>query len=226
MSKKNDVSNKTLAMLVLAGIAISVIGLFLSTESGGPTGYAIIMNITNGNGSVQLFVNATLVLNLTDSNVSFSDIEPGVIKDSQDMGAQGMSGAGNEFAYDGANISGDWFNMSNEGGVKINISGYAAASPFTTTTDAANVLPNRFFQFYANKSTTTPGPTLLVNTTRGQVPGTFAGRTYIVKSLDNLETNNSVLVGIKVESPSDEDAGKKQTQINFVAEQESPGSIA
>lgn len=209
MSKNNDVSNKTLAMLVLAGIAISVIGLFLSTEPQSPTGYTIITNITNVNGSVQLFVNATLVLNLTDPNVSLSDIEPGVTRDSQSS-ATTNSGNGH---YNGANTSGDWFNMSNEGGVRINISGYSSTSPFTTTTNAANTLPNAYFQFYGNVSTSGD-----INSTRGNVPGTFATRTYLVKSLENLEGNNSVLVGVKVEVPSDEDAGKKQTQINFVAE--------
>ena len=83
--------------------------------SQGPTGYALITNITNTNGSVQFFVNATLVLNITDANISLGSVEPGVTVDSESGGNQEHD---NVDGYIGANVSGDWFNVSNEGGVQ------------------------------------------------------------------------------------------------------------
>ena len=49
--------------------------------------------------------------------------------------------------------------------------------------------------------------------------GTFDDRVQLVGNLDNLEGSNWAAIGVRLEVPSDEDAGKKQTQIHLVAVQ-------
>ena len=65
----NDISNKTLAILVLIAIVVSVVGIF--TGKGGVTGMA---SAENASGQVALTVLADVDINATDNAISFGNM--------------------------------------------------------------------------------------------------------------------------------------------------------
>lgn len=119
-----DVSNKTLAFLLVAAIVVSVAGIFMVNDklSGVSqiTGFA-----STGTGEVNITVTESISLNVTDSVIDFgasnmAGVTNNVTCDSED-GTENVDGSVAD-SFDGAACeSGDKISIWNDGNVQINI---------------------------------------------------------------------------------------------------------
>src|SRR3989344_9138612 len=184
MQMSDDISNKTLAILVGVAIVISVFGLFISLSDSNITGMHVI-NISSGTGTASFSVRGNLVLTITDAAINLGTLEIDETKTSE-----GVS---------------DWFNIQNDGSVNFNVYTYGASvtdSPFTSTTNGANNLPNNYYfvHAYSSESGTINGSTY------APVPNGIGNKRLLISSLNNEGSSDAAKIGINVTVPHDEDA--------------------
>ncbi|MBI4739492.1 hypothetical protein HY772_08200 [Candidatus Woesearchaeota archaeon] len=196
-----DISNKTLAILVGIGILFSMGGLIASITAsinypalitGNP-----VANVSSGTGSSTLKVKSHLVLNITDAAINLGDLALGETNSSEETN--------------------DFFVVQNDGSVDFNVFVYGAAatdSPFTSTTDGANTLPNNYYLVHANSTESGTA-----NATYTPVPSTAANKRLLISGLQKQNSVDSAKIGIKVTVPIDEPAGNKSAALTIYVEQ-------
>lgn len=206
-----DISNNTLAVLVLTGVLISVIGLFISTSYQNKVSGFVTSNISNTTATTSASVQATLRLNVTDQNISLGDVFVGETNDSE--------------------VVDDFFQTQNDGSVPFNLSVYGNAntdSPFISTTAnctqpipvngtcSPDRLPNTFYQIHANETQSGTA-----NKTYGAVQPGFVNKTLLVANLGVSDTADNASIGVRITVPTDETAGAKSATVILYATQAS-----
>lgn len=189
-----DISNKTLAVLVSLAIVVSIAGLIgtLSIKNQEITG-ATIANVTSLAGTTSLVVSDNIILTLTDDTINLGNLGATEIASSDSVS--------------------DFFRLSNDGTINFNVFAYGVSSPFTSTTNGANVLPNNNYRVYAKNAT---GGT--ANTTVRNVPGSVGNKTLLVSALSFVNGNDFAFLGINVTVPADETAGSKSAALTVYVE--------
>lgn len=192
--KQKTISNKTLAFLAVAGIILSLLGLLkaLPSQSNTITGM-IPFNTTNTSGTTSFKVEENVIVNITDATINLGDVEIGFNETSE-----GVS---------------DWFNIANDGSLNIDVYAYGTGSPFTSTANGANALPNNFYFVHANSSQSGT-----INATYVSVPANASTKKLLITSLDNPSGFDDAAIGIKVSVPVDEDAGSKSATLVLLVE--------
>lgn len=190
--KGKDVSNQTLAVLVLVGIGISLLGFLNAFSDGDKLTGMITTNVTQNTSTTSFKVLSILFLNMTDASINFGDLDTDATTDSETVK--------------------DWFNFTNDGTISFTVSAYGTGSPFTSTTGGANVLPTSNYQVHANFSQSGT-----INTTYAAVPNSTAPRTLIT-GLSKTTGSDKAALGIRVTVPPDEDAGSKSANLVILAQ--------
>lgn len=197
--KNADISNKALAGLLLVGIFLSLLTFsqVLHRGTGGSSASNMItgmfpVNTTNQTGNVSFAVESNILLNITDSTINFGDVEVGDTNTSE--------------------TEKDWFNITNDGTVNIDVSAYGVGSPFTSS--GASTLPNNNYFVHANSSQSGT-----INTTYVSVPANASTKKLLITALDKDTGLDKAAIGIKIIVPSDEDAGSKAASLVLLAEQ-------
>ncbi|MBI2136834.1 hypothetical protein HYU06_07215 [Candidatus Woesearchaeota archaeon] len=171
-----------------ASLTLDAIKLFVNMTV--PAG-----NVT-GTGTTSFTIVSNIILNLNDSTVSLGSLTINQNRSSEDVN--------------------DWFNIINEGTIAFNLYAYGATifnSPFLTSTNNANRIPNNYYLIHANTSLSGTA-----NTTYRPVPATIANKTLLVQSLNYVDGLDSAKIGILVLVPSDEPAGAKSATVTLYAE--------
>ncbi|MBI2136832.1 hypothetical protein HYU06_07205 [Candidatus Woesearchaeota archaeon] len=189
-----DISNKTLAVLVSFAIIVSIAGLIstLSIKNQEITG-ATISNVTNIPGTTSFVVSDNIILTLTDDTINLGNL-------------------GTTESASSDTVS-DFFRLTNDGTINFNVFAYGVSSPFSSTTNGANLLPNNNYKVYAKNAT---GGT--ANTTVRNVPNAIANKTLLVSALSFVNGNDIAYLGINVTVPPDETAGSKSAVLTVYVE--------
>ena len=231
-----EISNSTLALLVVVAIIVSVSGTLVSLSKlsllGGFMGLTgMVSSSVNATGLVNLSVETTTYINATDNEIQLGVLEPG--------------GTGTSEGVE------DWFHLRNDGSVNITIrfwshpdidiggrgainqSGEDGASflagrgPFISTTTTEGCL-NRTpvdslqacFMIRCKNSTYTDA---ICNTTYAALPLSAGGAVsrkvieYLAPGPDGI--NDSAVFGVNVTVPVGEGAGEKWQYVNIYAYQ-------
>ncbi len=191
-----DVSNKTLAVLVSLAIVVSLAGLVGTLGTNQRITGAAVSNVTSGSGTTSLAVSSNLVLTLVDSAINFGNI-----------------GVGESNTSDKAN---DFFNLSNDGSTAFDVYAYGATmadSPFTSTTGGANLLPNRYYNVYAKDAASGTPYTVHKN-----VNASVGNKTLLVDALGFENGADFARLGINITVPLDESAGSKSAALTVYVE--------
>jgi hypothetical protein len=216
-----DLSNSTLALLVLAAIVVSIGGTFVSLNrlnqlGGGPglTGF-LTYNQTQY-GRANLSVPSLAYINATDNTINLGLLGPG--------------------EWNSSDRVADYWNISNEGSVNVSIQVYAHAAdpqwtkwagigPFTVTavnnqtgscSNAVNTSKNGCFRVYC-KSTRYVYATC--DTEEGSINSSTDGDLgrFIIQNLSNIVGNNSVWIGVNVTVPFSQASGDYDQYVEFKA---------
>ncbi len=153
-------------------------------------------NITIGTGTTSFEVVSNIVLNISDNAINLGTVAPG-----QNMSSENTN---------------DWFAVRNDGTVNFDLYAYGAAasdSPFASTTNGANQLPNNYYLVHANNSLSG-----VVNITHRPVPATVANKTLLVENLAYQNGIDGANIGIFISVPGDEPAGSKSAALTLYAE--------
>ncbi|MBU0459432.1 MAG: hypothetical protein KJ771_01350 [Nanoarchaeota archaeon] len=188
-----EVSNQTLVVLVGVAIVISVIGLLTSTLSTQNITGTLITNVTADTGTTSFGVKSNIVLTITDPAINLGDLEIDENKTSEDVT--------------------DWFVIRNDGSIDFDVYAYGIDSPFTSTANGANLLPNNYYFVHANSSDSGTA-----NTTYVSVPNGVGNKHLLIDALDNEGGLDTAKIGIKVIVPHDEQAGAKTADLTIYVE--------
>lgn len=189
---KNDISNKALAVLVLLGVGISLLGFLNAVSNSDKLSGMIPVNLTQNTSTTSFKILAVLFLNLTDGTINLGDLDVEATNDSE--------------------VRSDWFNITNDGTISFTVKAYGTASPFTSTLSGANVLPNNFYKVHTNFTQSGTANFTYVN-----VPNSTAPHTLIT-GLTKTTGSDKAAFGIRVTVPDDEDAGSKSANLVILVE--------
>ena len=185
-----EMSNKTIAVLVVCSIVVSALGMViaLSKFDSFPsiTGFAS----SSGTGTTNVTISATTYITMTDDFIDLGSLEPNEVKNSEDAT--------------------DYFTVQNDGSVNIDVALYDAASLFSGTD--CSTTPNSCYK--ANGATAESGS---VNTTYGVVPNGAPTKVTVITGLTPTDSVDSATIGVEVTVPPDEPAGDKTTSMTIVA---------
>lgn len=190
--KGKDVSNQTLAVLVLVGIGISLLGFLNAVSDGDKLTGMIPVNVTQNTSTTSFKILAVLFLNLTDASINLGDLGIGETNDSETRS--------------------DWFNITNDGTISFTVKAYGTASPFTSTSGGANLLPTNFYKVHTNFTQSGTANFTYIN-----VPNSTAPHTLITGLAKNSGSDKAAF-GISVTVPDNEDAGSKSANLVILAE--------
>lgn len=230
-----ELSNSTLAMLVVITIIVSVSGTLISlsklSQFGGGAGVTgMISSSLNATGEVNLTVQSTTYINATDNVIELGVIDPG---------SSGTSESVN-----------DWFNVRNDGSVNITIRIYSHPDVYVTDEGALNQSGSSGTSYLSGRgpftsdtvsegclNRTTDGDVLqacfmvkcqnstytdaICNSTYEALPLSNVGPTsrklieYLAPTPDNI--NDSAIFGVNVTVPTGEPAGVKRQYVNLYA---------
>jgi len=186
-----EISNKTLASLLVALIVISAVSLFITItrlSEPGVTGYASSLGI----GITNVTVVETTYINVTDNFIDLGILEPGQSNNSE---------SANSF-----------FIVKNDGSVNLNISVYDGGSgPFSGT--GCSSLPNSCYQAHGNSSQSGSIDAIYTN-----VPAAAISRHNVCNDLTFTNGVDECRIGIQMTVPVDESAGDKTTTLTIVGE--------
>ena len=187
-----DVSNKTLAVLVSLAIIVSIAGLVLTLGMKNQRiPGAAVTNVSSGSGTTSFSVGSFLILTLSDNTVNL-----------------GSFGIGESASSDSAS---DFFTARNDGTINFDVYAYGASnsdSPFITSTGGANLLPNEYYKVYGKDSVSGTA-----NTTYRNVPAAVGNRTLLVKNVGYTNGADTARLGVNVTIPADEPAGSKSATL-------------
>ena len=221
-----DLSNATLAMFVVAAIAISVFGTMLSLSKLTDLSITGLLSTnTSATGYANLSVPASSFINLTDTRIDLGQL---------DVGARNTSYTKN-----------DWWTVRNDGTVNISIRIYSTSTddqngngtatdgrgPFSSTTTAAGCLnnfgtvniPNACFTVACNstQSGNSTNNTALCNTTYDALPinANGAASRLLAVNLSPTASIDQAVFGVNITVPEAEPAGLKEQDVTFLAAQ-------
>lgn len=150
-------------------------------------------NKTTESATVSFHIATNLILTVTDNSINL-----GVLGINDNVSSESVK---------------DWFNVSNDGSLDFDLFAYGVASPFTTTTNNANLLPNNFYFVHANYSASGTA-----NTTYVPVPANFSTKVLLVDALKKDDGLDTAAVGIRVVVPADESPGSKSANLILYVE--------
>jgi hypothetical protein len=199
-----EISNSTLAMLVVLAITVSVFSTLVSLNrlnvlggGVGLTGFA-----TTDIGIANVTVSATASINLTDRSVDLGTVTVMFSNDSD--------------------VRNDYFMLKNIGGVNVSIVAFSAAQAedgrgaFTTTSDSGGCIdpnPDRCFEIKCNSSRTG----FDCNDTYYVLYDTTGEAQDLVWDLSYVEGNDTATFGVNATVPPGEGAGLRSLGITFEA---------
>lgn len=216
-TKKKELSNNALVVLISATILISVIGTWISINNLQPiTGLPV--TTTTLYGQVNVTINCTAGIGFARGNVNFTSAVPGDSRTTLTSGDLDNSGP---------------FNITNDGTSLINVS--VAASNIWASAQAA--IPTRFFSYnvthiltgagvyIGNCSLTYPNNGRFCTQSGGGPNSTCGLWRQFQSSADSgaicrlnfTDGSDSVLVHVNITVPSDEPSGRKNATITFVS---------
>ena len=212
-----EISNKTLAMLLVAAIVVSLGGTLVSLNklgefrAGGITGFA-----TEQSGTANLSITQTVAIYLSDSNIQFG---PGIVNTSIT-------------AYNNATLlsnktnarplgtwdwtSADYFTLENIGNVDTNISVYAEDPDSWIGGGAATgsiPLPLAWFAMTNEESGACTGTQADTWTTLDETTNQT-----VCDELSSIGTSNEINISVKVLIPSNATDGSKTNTVIFTGE--------
>jgi hypothetical protein len=187
-----EISNVTLAALLVISIIVSLGGTFLAADSSavGPTGLAT--------GIAKVNVSAVVAISLPVSTVDFGDVYQGYAKNTTTNSPAPLT-------------------VQNDGGVLVNVSiaRDASSSPLFSGTGGGDNTAS--FQFKADNSTEAGSFNYALSTTTWtNVPGPI-GLGDIIAYLNYSDTNDLAEVDLLISVPSDEPIGSKNETLVFTA---------
>lgn len=150
-------------------------------------------NRTSESATVSFHISNIIILTLTDNSINLGSLAPNDNISSEDAT--------------------DWFNLTNDGTLDFDLFAYGIASPFSSTTNTANVLPNNFYFVHVNSSKSG-----IANTTYVRVPANFSTKIMLVDALKKDDGLDSAAVGVRVVVPSDEPSGIKSASLVLYVE--------
>ncbi|HLC56592.1 MAG TPA: hypothetical protein VJJ23_05125 [Candidatus Nanoarchaeia archaeon] len=209
VSKDNLISNNVLAVLLAITIIFSITGTLISlSRMEALTGAAAAV------GTVNVTVNESAGISLSQSAVNFTTSDPGV----------------NRITTTGLDIQAGPFNLTNDGTVLVNVT---IGSTALFSVASANTLPNRFYSYnithiltgdgiyIGNCSYGMRGNNLICgnNASCGAwraMVATAAAETAICR-LNFTDGSDSVLIQVNITVPSDEPAGTRNANVTFTS---------
>jgi hypothetical protein len=221
VKQMKEMSNSTLALLVVVAMVVSAGGTFLSLsrishlgEKGELTAF-LTYNITQY-GRANLSVPSLAYINATDNTINLGLLGPG--------------------EWNSSDRVGDYWNVTNEGSVNVSIQIYAHAAdpqwtawagigPFTVTavnnqtgscSNAVNMSKNGCFRVYCKDSTYSDAT---CDTAEGSINSSTDGDLgrYLVMNLSNTLGNNSVRFGANISIPFSQPSGDYDQYVEFKA---------
>jgi len=194
MNKKGEMSNKTLAVLVILAIVISVGSTMMVLDK--------IKIATTGaaTGVAKVNVTGVVAISLPVNTVDFGSIFQGYSDNTTDNNPAPLK-------------------VQNDGGVNVNVSiarDGSSAALFSGTGGGDNTAS---FQFKIDQTTETGSFNYTESTTTWtNVPGTTA-LDSVIAMLDYHDSTDSAEVDLLINVPSDETPGAKNETLVFTAEQ-------
>ena len=224
-----DLSNATLAMFVVAAIAISVFGTLLSlskiNDFQSITG--MLSTNTTSTAYANLSIAANAYINITDTYIQFGQIDIVSGRNS----SQGIQ---------------DFWIVRNDGTVNISLRVYSTSAddqngngtatsgrgPFSSTSTNTGCLAQKSEgpTNYTAKEACFLVACVFVNVSYGACNRTYdalpvnalgAGSRFLVVNLSNIDGNDTAFLGVNVSIPDSEPAGNKEQDVVFLASQSS-----
>ena len=197
IKKRKDLSDKTLIILIIIGIIISVAGLLSYVMFPAEiTGMA--SNVTDRQGQQTEYVRENLILNILDAEVNLGNLSIGEYNWSENVN--------------------DYFILNNAGNVNIKLYGYGTdGSPFQSS--YANTLPNDYYKYeLVSCDDCFPSNSNYVN-----VAQNIGNKTEFCTNMNYVDGQDNATIGVLVHIPPDEPPGQKFSNITFYAEAEGGG---
>lgn len=157
-----------------------------------------LQNVTSDFGTTLLNIKGNLILTITDATIDL-----GLLQIDQEYSSENAS---------------DYFSVLNDGSVDFDLYAYGASSsdsPFTSTTNSADTLPNNYYFIHVNSSDSGSA-----NETYVSVPDGSANKILLIDGLDNEGGLDSANLGIKVIVPHDEKQGAKSAVVTLFVEED------
>ena len=196
-----EISNKTLAILVLILAFVSFIGLL--AERGGITGMAGI----NETANITITVTTDIQINASDGNIDFGPIN---------NKGENLS----ELFRNGINGSNDNITIQNTGATTVDIDYYGAKNLFGTQNGTAITNINtsdQSFQIEVMNDGGCGNVTLWNDSTGVYSNVSIGNSSSIYDFIDDCQTDEEFTVGIYVYVPEYEQSGSKSSTLVFVA---------
>jgi len=203
-----ELSNKSLALLLVVAIVISVGGTMVSLSKLNSIRYTGFASSSNSpQGTANLTINSSLVLTFVVSNVNFGT---GYTNDSGagiEQCVMDTNGSANSADCIGFNSGVSPFVLRNDGNKNLNVS-ISANENATTFISGTNPVFQFFIEDNETGSCTTPNPTVWtdMNTTSVDMCGTGG-------LLANPSTSDELRIHIKVSVPQDAIPGAKTATL-------------
>ena len=184
----SDVSNKTLAELVVLALMISVAGtiITLSQLGSAPTG-----DVT---GTAQVNVTAVVAISLPVAAVDFGTLFQGATDNTTDSSPAPLI-------------------VQNDGGVLVNVS--ASGTPLFSGTGGGDNTASYQFKSRENPSETAAFNTGTSQLTLTNV--TTATQLGFINELNFSDSKDTALVDLLIDIPFDESIGQKNSTLTFIA---------
>jgi hypothetical protein len=204
--KMAELSNKTLAFLLIGAIVVSLMGTLISVNKIGKGGHPIITGqATSGQGTAQIEILSTLAITLVTSNINFGQCTPGAdnttIFDSNSTVSDGTGPSTCSNMQEPQNIT-----VQTIGNIPANIT---IQSSQTNITGGSN--QSLFFAW--RNSTDAPGCYRATNATWGWM--NFSGINAEHFLCQNLTVNGRIWTYFRVWVPSDSVVGTRSAIITF-----------
>ncbi|MBI4739491.1 hypothetical protein HY772_08195 [Candidatus Woesearchaeota archaeon] len=185
------------ALMILCAILLCFLLIFIilrvflrsdpSISGSSITGFAV-SNTTSETGTVAFIVAGTIIIKLTDANITFGELSIG-----DNVSSEAIN---------------DFFVVRNDGSVDFNVYAYGISSPFMSTLNNASTLPNKYYSVHANS--TQSG---IANTTYVQVPANISTKVLLVQGLQKDNLVDVAKIGIQIVVPRDEGQGAKTADL-------------
>jgi hypothetical protein len=207
----SEISNKTLAFLLVGAIAISLMGTLFSLNRLGRIGEPIISGeATTNSGQASMTIASSLSIRLEVSSLDFGNCRPG--------SAPGSWFESNNTAIDGTGI-GQCDNLQTVGNITIENDGSAVANVsinISTTDLTGGLADNRSIWFASRNTTTRAGCNIGINHNWQNMTATI----WENKTCTNLnfsDSNDRFMIFFAVWAPSDSVAASRTATVTFVA---------
>ena len=193
-----EISNSTLALMVVAAILVSVFGSFMSLSKLNQLGVTGL--VISDSGYANVTVSGTASINLSDRSIDVGTLEPGTHNDSETVD--------------------DWFVVENIGAVNfsLQIKGGSqvknGTGAFTSMTGCAATTPSTCLMIRCvNASGISSGACKVTSYT---ALNTTYSVDYLI-DLHNDALNDTAWFGVNITVPTSEGSGLKSQTVDFLA---------